>query len=52
VGWNNHPACRCLDLELPRVLAHDRQNNQAVFVLKGKPLNAWDPKRDVMCNLM
>ena len=23
-------------------------NNQAVFVLKGKPLNVWDLKRDVM----
>ena len=23
-------------------------NNQAVFVLKGKPLNGWDHKRDVM----
>ena len=22
-------------------------NNQAVFVLKGKPLNVWDLKRDV-----
>ena len=23
-------------------------NNQAVFVLKGKPLNVWDFKRDVV----
>ena len=23
-------------------------NNQAVFVLKGKPLNVWDLKRDMM----
>jgi DNA gyrase/topoisomerase IV subunit B len=23
-------------------------NNQAVFVLKGKPLNVWDLKRDIM----
>ena len=26
-------------------------NNQAVFVLKGKPLNVWDLKRDEMYNL-
>jgi DNA gyrase/topoisomerase IV subunit B len=27
-------------------------NNQAVFVLKGEPLNVWDLKRDEMYNLM
>jgi DNA gyrase/topoisomerase IV subunit B len=33
-------------------LAHGHQNNQAVFVLKGKPLNVWDLKRDVMYHFM
>ena len=32
------PVRRRLDHELPRVLAHGHQNNQAVFELKGKPL--------------
>jgi hypothetical protein len=38
VDWNNHPARRCLNLELLRVLARP-QNNRTVFVLKEKSLN-------------
>ncbi len=34
------------------MLAHGHQNNQAVFVLKGKPLNVWELKRDEIYNLM
>ena len=42
---------RRLDHELPRVLAHGHQNNQAEFVPNPAPcgtLNVWDLKRDVM----
>ena len=40
------PVRRRLVHEPPRVLAHGHQNNQAVFVLKGKPLNVWDLTRN------
>jgi hypothetical protein len=45
-GSRAKPVRRRLDHELPRVLAYGHQNNQVVFVLKGKSLSVWDLKRD------
>jgi DNA gyrase/topoisomerase IV subunit B len=39
---SRRPVRRRLDRELPR------REHQAIFVLKGKPLNVWDLKRDIV----